>query len=138
MTMTTKEYLRQIYRLDRRIELDRRKIEKLRAVLDYKPPSGGSGSGSSADRIPDTLAKIIEYEEQTKRLTKRYIELYNEIEKAIKNIQSPTCREVLERRYLLYQKWTDIADEMHYSLENVYKLHGKALQKITLNYSNQT
>jgi hypothetical protein len=49
-----KDYLRQIYRLDRRIELDRRKIEKLRAVLDYKPPSGGSGSGGSADRIPDT------------------------------------------------------------------------------------
>ena len=130
--MTAKDYLRQIYRLDRRIELDRRKIEKLRAVLDYKPPSGGSGSGSSADRIPDTLAKIIEYEEQAERLTKRYIELYSEIEKAIAAVSDPVLREVLERRYLLYQKWEEIADAMHRDLRWVYRLHGKALQQLTI------
>ncbi len=130
--MTAKDYLRQIYRLDRRIELDRRKIEKLRAVLDYKPPSGGSGSGSSADRIPDTLAKIIEYEEQAERLTKRYIELYIEIEKAIAAVGDPVLREVLERRYLLYQKWEEIADAMHRDLRWVYRLHGKALQQLTI------
>lgn len=132
MMMTPKDYLRQIYRLDRRIELDRRKIEKLRAVLDYKPPSGGSGSGSSADRIPDTLAKIIEYEEQAERLTKRYIELYIEIEKAIAAVSDPVLREVLERRYLLYQKWEEIADAMHRDLRWVYRLHGKALQQLTI------
>lgn len=130
--MTAKEYLKQIYRLDRRIELDRRKIEKLRAVLDYKPPSGGSGSGSSADRIPDTLAKIIEYEEQAERLTKRYIELYIEIEKAIAAVSDPVLREVLERRYLLYQKWEEIADAMHRDLRWIYRLHGKALQQLTI------
>lgn len=130
--MTAKEYLKQIYRLDRRIELDRRKIEKLRAVLDYKPPSGGSGSGSSADRIPDTLAKIIEYEEQAERLTKRYIELYIEIEKAIAAVSDPVLREVLERRYLLYQKWEEIAEAMHRDLRWVYRLHGKALQQLTI------
>lgn len=130
--MTPKDYLRQIYRLDRRIELDRQKIEKLRAVLDYKPPSGGSGSGSSADRIPDTLAKIIEYEEQAERLTKRYIELYIEIEKAIAAVGDPVLREVLERRYLLYQKWEEIADAMHRDLRWVYRLHGKALQQLTI------
>ena len=133
--MTTKEYLKQIYRLDRRIELDRRKIEKLRAVLDYKPPSGGSGSGSSADRIPDTLAKIIEYEEQAERLTKRYIEVYMEVETAIAAVSDPVLREVLERRYLLYQKWEEIADAMHYTPRRIYQLHGRALQKISLNFT---
>ena len=132
MTMTAKDYLRQVYRLDRRIELDRRKIEKLRAVLDYKPPSGGSGSGSSADRIPDTLAKIIEYEEQAERLTKRYIEVYMEVETAIAAVSDPVLREVLERRYLLYQKWEEIADAMHRDLRWVYRLHGKALQQLTI------
>ena len=135
--MTTKEYLKQVYRLDRRIELDRLKIEKLRAVLDYKPPSGGSGSGSSADRIPDTLAKIIEYEEQAERLKKIYIEIYETADQAVKAVENPVLREVLERRYFLYQKWEEIASEMHYSVDNVYKLHGKALQKITLNYSKK-
>jgi len=133
--MTTKEYLKQIYRLDRRIELDRRKIEKLRAVLDYKPPSGGSGSGSSADRIPDTLAKIIEYEEQAERLKKIYIEIYETAEQAVKAVEDPVLREVLERRYLLYQKWEEIAEAMHYTPRRIYQLHGRALQKISLNFT---
>ncbi|MBR1382300.1 MAG: hypothetical protein IJ555_00575 [Ruminococcus sp.] len=135
--MTTKEYLRQIKKLDNRIEIDRRKIEKLRAVLDYKPPSGGSGSGGSADRIPDTLAKIMEYEEQAERLKKIYIEIYETAEKAVKAVEDPVLREVLERRYFLYQKWEEIAAEMHYSIANIYVLHSKALQKITLNYSKK-
>ena len=133
--MTAKDYLRQIYRLDRRIELDRRKIEKLRAVLDYKPPSGGSGSGSSADRIPDTLAKIMEYEEQAERLKKIYIEIYETAEQAVKAVEDPVLREVLERRYLLYQKWEEIAEAMHYTPRRIYQLHGRALQKISLNFT---
>jgi DNA-directed RNA polymerase specialized sigma24 family protein len=133
--MTTKDYLRQIYRLDRRIELDRCKIEKLRAVLDYKPPSGGSGSGSSADRIPDTLAKIMEYEEQAERLKKIYIEIYETAEQAVKAVEDPVLREVLERRYFLYQKWEEIAEEMNYTTRRVHQLHGKALQKISLNFT---
>ena len=133
--MTAKGYLRQLYHLDRRIEIDRRKIEKLRAVLDYKPPSGGSGSGSSTDRIPDTLAKIIEYEEQAERLKKIYIEIYETAEQAVKAVEDPVLREVLERRYFLYQKWEEIAEEMNYTARRVHQLHGKALQKISLNFT---
>lgn len=132
--MTTKDYFRQIYRLDRRIELDRRKIEKLRAVLDYKPPSGGSGSGSSADRIPDTLAKIIEYEEQTERLKKIYIEIYETAEQAVKAVEDPVLREVLERRYFLYQKWEEIAKEMNRDIRWIYRLHGRALKEVEIDH----
>ncbi len=133
--MTTKDYLRQLYHLDRRIELDRRKIEKLRAVLDYKPPSGSGGSSGSADRIPDTLAKIMEYEEQAERLKKIYIEIYETAEQAVKAVEDPVLREVLERRYFLYQKWEEIAEEMNYTARRVHQLHGKALQKISLNFT---
>lgn len=133
--MTTKDYLRQIKKLDNRIEIDRRKIEKLRAVLDYKPPSGSGGSGGSADRIPDTLAKIMEYEEQAERLKKIYIEIYETAEQAVKAVEDPVLREVLERRYFLYQKWEEIAEEMNYTARRVHQLHGKALQKISLNFT---
>lgn len=132
--MTTKDYLRQIKKLDNRIEIDRRKIEKLRAVLDYKPPSGGSGSGSSADRIPDTLAKIIEYEEQAERLKKIYIEIYETAEQAVKAVEDPVLREVLERRYFLYQKWEEIAKEMNRDIRWIYRLHGRALNEVKIDH----
>ena len=132
--MTAKEYLQQAYKMDRRIRIIEAKAEKLRAALEYSPPSlSGSGGGSSADRMPDMISLIVEYEQRAVQLLAEYIEKYNEIDKAIRSIQHPAQREVLERRYLLYQKWQQIADEMHYSVQNVYILHGKALQKISLN-----
>lgn len=134
--MTAKEYLRQVYKIDRRIEITMRKAEKLRSVLDYSPPSGGSGSsGSSADKIPDTLSKIFEYEQKVHDLKERYINLYIEIENAIAAVQDPVLREVLERRYLLYQKWEEIAEQMHFTTRRIYQLHGIALKKISLNFT---
>ena len=132
--MTAKEYLQQAYKMDRRIRIIEAKAEKLRAALEYSPPSfSGAGGGSSADRMPDMISLIVEYEQRAVQLRAEYVEKYIEIDKAIRSIQNPVQREVLERRYLLYQKWQQIADEMHYSVQNVYILHGKALQKIRLN-----
>ena len=134
--MTAKEYLSQAFKMDKRIRIIEAKAEKLRSAIEYSPPSlSGTGGGSSADRMPDTISKIMEYEQRAAELRALYVEKYIEIDKAIRSVQSPTQREVLERRYLLYQKWEQIAEEMHYSSENVFKLHGKALQKITVNYS---
>lgn len=134
--MTAKDYLSQAYKMDKRIRIIEAKAEKLRSAIEYSPPSlSGTGGGSSADRMPDTISKIMEYEQRAAELRALYVEKYIEIDKAIRSVQSPTQREVLERRYLLYQKWEQIAEEMHYSSENVFKLHGKALQKITVNYS---
>ncbi len=128
-----KDYLSQLKKIDRRIEIDLRKAEKLRAVLDYSPASGGTGgSGCSANKIPDTLAKVMEFERKAHELKDRYIELYIEIEKAIAAVADPVQREVLERRYMFYQKWEDIAQDMKLDLRWIYRLHGRALQKLTI------
>ena len=36
----------------------------------------------------------------------------------------------MQRRYLNYQKWEQIAAELHYSWQNVHRLHSKALDYI--------
>lgn len=129
--MTAKEYLRQAYKMDKRIRILQGKVDKLRSALEYHSPAleGGGGSGS-ADRMPDTISKIMEYEQHVQQLQAEFVDKYTEIDKAIHSVENANQREVLERRYLLYQKWEQIADEMHYSLQNVFKLHGMALQKI--------
>ena len=134
--MTVKEYLRQVYKLDRRIRITIGKAEKLREMLEYSPPSAeGSGGGSTADRMPDMISKIMEYERKADELRAKYIDIFLEVEKAILTVKDSSEREVLERRYLLFQKWEQIADEMSYTERRVYQLHGKALKKISLNFS---
>ena len=132
--MTAKEYLRQAYKMDKRIRILQGKVDKLRSALEYHSPSlEGSGGGGSADRMPDTISKIMEYEQHVAQLQAEFVDKYTEIDRAIHNIEDDTLREVLERRYLLYQKWEQIAQEMHRDLRWVYRLHGKALNCIKVN-----
>lgn len=133
-----KKYLKQIEKLDRRLARELRNLDKLRSSAEYHSPSfEGGGSGGSGDRLSESVSRIIEQEERVQQLTDTYTRKFLEIEQAIKAIGNDKQEEVLELRYLHYKKWEEIASIMKYSLENVYKLHGKALQKITLNYSNQ-
>lgn len=133
-----KRYLKQIEKLDKRLARELRNLDKLRSSAEYHSPSfEGSGSGGSGDRLSESVSRIIEQEERVQQLTDTYTRKFLEIEQAIKAIGNDKQEEVLELRYLHYKKWEEIASVMKYSLENVYKLHGKALQKITLNYSNQ-
>lgn len=126
--MTPKEFLSRAQLYDRKLNLIRMKLEKLRSILEYHSPDfDTSGHSSCPDRITASVAKIMEYEKAAKQLSEEYIKIYTDIEKAIRAIPDPTLSEVLERRYLLYQKWEEIAAEMHYSLRTVYHYHGKAL-----------
>lgn len=134
--MTVKEYLSQAWKMDRKLRVLLGKVEELRSLLDYRSPSlEGSGSGESADRVPDTLASIIEYERRAQELQEQLIDKFFELDRAIKSVPEGPLREVLERRYLLYQKWEKIADEMHFTERRVFQLHGEALKKISLNFS---
>ena len=153
--MTAKEYLQQAYKIERRINIIVAKVEKLRSQLEYKGisyDSGGSHGSSNGDAMLNTLVKINEYESKQNELADKLIEKRFEIEKAIEGVQNAVQREVLERRYLLYEQWeshaewrTDeltgrkykvivngIAENMNYSVRAIYKIHGKALQNITV------
>jgi hypothetical protein len=133
--MTAKEYLRQAYKMDKRIRILQGKVDKLRSALEYHSPSleGGGGSGS-ADRMPDTISKIMEYEQHAAQLQAAYVDKYIEIDRAIHSVEDDTMREVLERRYLLYQKWEQVADEMHKDIRWIYRLHGRALDCIKIDH----
>ena len=127
-----KKYLKQIEKLDCRLARELRNLDKLRSSAEYRSPNfeGGCGSGSG-DRLSESVSRIIEQEERVQQLTDTYTRKFLEIEHAIKELGNDKQEEVLELRYLHYKKWEEIASIMKYSLENVYKLHGKALQKIT-------
>jgi len=153
--LTAKEYLTQAYKIERRINIIKDKIVKLRSQLEYKGISydglGASHGGASED-MSEVIIKIAQYEERSKALADKLICQRLEIEKSIEDIQDDVQREVLERRYLLYQSWesglkwrTDrqtgnrrkvyvkgIAEDMGYSERQIYYTHGKALQNIVV------
>lgn len=134
--MTAKEYLQQAYRIDRKIKLDTEKLVATRSALYGKTArydSDGSKPVPCGNVAERAVLRVMELEE---RLSKEIDELtakLREIELAVNAVPDEVQREVLTRRYLLYQKWEDIAEEMNYSVQHIFRLHGAALKNMRVN-----
>lgn len=142
--MTAKEYLNQAYQIDRQIQVIRGKIDKMRDIATYKSPQFEDTGSHSAENnsAENKILKFVEYESKQEELINNLIDKRNEIEYAISRLADPVQREILERRYLLYQPWEShydavsgqyvkgIAESMGYSPRQIYRIHGIALNKI--------
>ena len=129
--LTPKERLKQVAAMDCRLKLEREKLERLRAAVEYRSPSF-EGAGGGSDKS-DAVSRLIEMEQRYDKLAAEYIALYDETDTLIKAVDGGVLSEVLERRYLLYQQWTDIAEAMNYTVRHITRLHGEALKKMSIN-----
>lgn len=84
----------------------------------------------------DKMLKIyvmIEELENTILLTqKEYNTLYFKISAAIEDLENVQEQIIIRKRYLLFKKWEDIADDMCFSVAHVHRLHNKALLHLEL------
>lgn len=76
------------------------------------------------------LIAALWYSEQANKLFQEYMMLRHDAESIINDLKFPDEREVLTRRYIMYQKWEEIADKMYSSLRKVHNLHSGALVSI--------
>lgn len=146
--MTAKEYLNQAYKLDRKADMILQKADAMRKSLYGRGQSyEGGGHSDSSDSIAKAIAKVVDYERKADEVIDKLIDKRIEIENLIKLVPDPVQREVLERRYLLYQSWDGFYDKisgqyvkgiyeiMGYSRSQVFKHHQKGLEvaKMRLN-----
>lgn len=128
--MKVKEYLNQAYRLDQRIDS---KIEQVTSLneLANKCTSTITGmphnSSSSTSTMADTVAKIIDLQAEINRDIDALVDLKREITGVIKAVKNPEYQTLLEKRYLCFLTWEQIAVDMGYELRYLHKLHNRAL-----------
>ena len=60
------------------------------------------------------------------------VNLKQEVVGVINAINNPEQRMVLELRYLSFKTWDEIAEDMHYGIDNIFKLHKKALEAVVI------
>ena len=141
--MTAKEYLSQAYRLDKQADMIIQKADALRKSLYGRGQNSESGKSTpSGDSLAKAIAKVVDYERKADEIIDELVDMRIEIENAIAEIPDPAQREVLERRYLMYQPFEGgydkktgayikgIDESMGYSVRQVYRLHRYGLQKI--------
>ena len=138
--MTAKDYLSQGYRLDQRIKSKMEQISNLND-LATKATVAMSGMPHSPNRGSSTMAnaveKIIDLENEINAEIERLVILKQNIIDAIQSVEDMEYQTLLEKRYLCFQKWEQIAIDMDYSIDNVFKVHKKALAAVVVTESRQ-
>lgn len=131
--MTTKQYLRQVRGIDRRIEREEEQLERLRARLEAGRMSSVTGMprGGASDWT-DTVHALIELERRVNARIREMCALKIAAIDAIDRVEEARLREVLDCYYIKGMTWQQVADATHLDLRWIYRLHGRALRVVRL------
>lgn len=133
--MTAKEYLKQAYRLDLQIDA---KLEQLSRLKDLAQKCTATMTGmphnpsGSKTRMADTIEKIVDLQNEINADIDKLVDLKRDIGRLIKSVPDPEQQTILEKRYLCYLSWEQIAVDMNYSIQHIFRLHDKALENIKM------
>lgn len=129
-----KEYWDKAESLRRRIK---RKINEIHVMRQRAEGMNGSGINDmprtvSPDRskMEGTVFKIMALEQEVKDMQAEYDILLADAERRIAQIEDYDLHDLLVKRYLEFKTWNAIAAEFGYSVQNIYRLHAKALEKL--------
>ena len=129
--MTSKEYLRQAYRLNELIDSDAEELERLRD-LSFKIAGGNYGERviSSGRKEPSFVRYIDEIDEMKQKIHAELCELVllkRNITQAINRMENREERLVLTYRYLSNKTWEQISSILSVSIRTVHRIHQSAL-----------
>lgn len=132
--MTVKEYLGQAYRLDQRITS---KLEQVASLNDLAEKATSTLTGmpknpnNATSTMADAVAKIIDLQAEINRDIDCLVDLKREIVALIKTVDNTEYQTLLEKRYLCFETWEQIAVDMDYSIQHIYRIRDKAIAKLS-------
>ena len=131
--MDAKEYLKLAWKVDQQIDDKIEQINILKELSEKTTAVLSDMPGKSTRNIhsrEEVIARMMDSEESLNQEVLKLIEIRENVRAAIASVENVECRMLLEERYLCYHGWNEIAEDMGYSLDNVYKLHRKALKEV--------
>ena len=131
--MTAKEFLRRARNVDRRVDEATERVDRLRAKLEAGRMSKITGMprGGSEDWTA-TADKLIELEKRVNARIRDLCALKHAAMDAIDRVDEARLREVLELYYIDGFNWEQVAERMELDVRQVFRLHGRGLQRIVV------
>lgn len=127
-----KEWMNQAYRAEENINSIKKEIDNLWDIAKYITPKYSEGSVSSytADKTARSAVKIADKMEEYEDKIKTYLQSINAVNSAIDKIQDADEKLILRKRYLNFEKWEQIAQDMNYSTQRIFQIHKKAMEAV--------
>lgn len=132
--MTAKQYLSQAYRLDERINSKLDQLRQLKAMATNISLTSGASevhvqTSHNNHQMEDTVLKIIEQEQEINNEIDSLVDLKVEMRHLVDKVPGTDHRLLLEKRYLLFEDWSQIAVDLNMSVQHTFRLHKEALRK---------
>lgn len=108
--------------LNEKILVLRSKAQKITTSFQDVPTFGGF-----EDHRQQVIAEMVDLEREYGKSMMMCRNKAKEIEFVIGLLENHQEKIVLEMRYLHYDNWIDIAINLNYSVQMIYKIHGRAL-----------
>ena len=130
LSQQAKEYFAQIRKTDRLINRLNGTVATLRSSLT------ATGSQLKQDKVQtsgpqnpleETIAKIIDLEANISARIDELVSMKQEAFTMINRVPDLDQQNILIGRYIQLKKWGDISEELNYSMQWVFELHGKSL-----------
>lgn len=132
--MTVKEYLSQAFLLDQRIHAKLEMLENFRNMATRTTSilkNNKELQTKNTDAMSNTIAQIIDIQEEINADINQLVKKKQEIMHIIKTACKLEYQTLLELRYICFYTWDEIADRMHCTTSNIFKMHSKALKSIS-------
>lgn len=118
-------------RLERELE---REVDQMETLATRVTPrlSGMPGGGADGQSLPRAVEGIIRAKQELEAQVNVCRDIRAEIVAALEQITNPRDHEILRRRYILGQRWEEIAVEMHLEYRWVTRSHRRAVDRMIL------
>ena len=130
-----KEYLQQVRKAKLHISSLQEEIETMKELavsIGSISQDEKVMSSVSQDKMADIICKIEDRVAELKTKMTEYIQLRAEIMATISKVDNDDYQQILYKRYCQLKKWEEIALDMSYTWRWAIKLHGRALDEISI------
>lgn len=131
--MNAFDYLSQAYMLEQRIQTKLQHVSSLRSLA--KTVSSFTGNEPvvhtrNVTQLEDTVIKIMEQEQELNAEIDRLVDLKREIMDVLDEVKDMNFRLILEKRYLCFESWSKIGEEMGHTDRWAQLKHEAALRVV--------
>lgn len=130
LSQRAKEYFAQIRKTDRLIQRLTDTVNTLRSGLtsqNYELKPDKVQTSGPKDTLGETIVKIMSLEEDINTRIDELVSMKQEAFTMINRIPDLDQQNILIGRYIQLKKWEDISEELNYSMQWVFELHGRGL-----------
>ena len=114
------------------LEEDFLERQRLRSQAERITPSYSEVTRKKSGKKRDgKIITLVEYDDIIRQDMQLLVESLNSVRQIINYAGNPRLHLILQMRYLNYKTWEQIAVEMNYSIQHIYRLRDKALKMVT-------